>query len=479
MYNISKKLISSLSENNICYCHWKSNLLLNEALDGYDDLDLLVKKTDKISFEYQLKKLNFKEASNKNLNIKSVHHFYGYDKESGNILHLHVYYEIKTGPSWIKSIRFNFEEYVLSNLVRHKSGVMIPKKHIELVFFVIRIMMKYTSFNEFLIISREKFRTEKEIRYLINDIDKQKLTIFLKNYFPKINLKRLYNYIKIIKSDNYIKKIFYAQILKFHVRKYIYNKFYLNYLKNIFQIIYRVLNKLIFKDKKDLKSGGAFIVIAGLDATGKTTIINDLNNWLGKNFTVKTAHFGKPPSTILTLPFNLLIKSLRKKISINSELRTSTNSITQNTSFIYVLRQLVLAFDRYVYVKKIYRYKSLGKIVLCDRYKSENFGVMDSMKLNPKNYSGLKKYLSKMENNLYYSMPIPDIIFKLSVDVETAVKRNAARIKKGKESEEFIRLRHNQNQKLSYTSELFFDINTNYEYPEVLSKIKDSLWKNI
>ena len=63
MYKLSKDLIDGLKSKSINYCHWKSNLLLNEALNGYDDLDLLVKKEDIHRFEILLHKLGFKRAS--------------------------------------------------------------------------------------------------------------------------------------------------------------------------------------------------------------------------------------------------------------------------------------------------------------------------------------------------------------------------------------------------------------------------------
>jgi len=107
MYQLSKALIQQLETNEIVYCHWKSNLLLNEALNGYDDLDLLVKKEHLAKFEATILSMGFKEGSNKNISFSSVKHFYGYDMNSGNILHLHVYYQIKTGPSWTKSFHFN------------------------------------------------------------------------------------------------------------------------------------------------------------------------------------------------------------------------------------------------------------------------------------------------------------------------------------------------------------------------------------
>ncbi len=83
------------------------------ALDGYDDLDLLVAREDIYRFERLIADLGFKEASNRHISFSGVKHFYGYDEESGEILHLHIYYQIKTGASWTKSVHFGFESYVL------------------------------------------------------------------------------------------------------------------------------------------------------------------------------------------------------------------------------------------------------------------------------------------------------------------------------------------------------------------------------
>ncbi len=113
MYHLSKKLIEKLNKHNIRYCHWKSNLLLNEALGGYDDLDFLVAREDIGKFEIVIQSLGFKEASNTNISFYGIKHFYGFDIDTGNILHLHIYYQVKTGASWSKSIHFNFEDYIL------------------------------------------------------------------------------------------------------------------------------------------------------------------------------------------------------------------------------------------------------------------------------------------------------------------------------------------------------------------------------
>ncbi len=476
MYQLSNELVEGLSKANIKYAHWKSNLFLDEALSGYDDLDLLIHRNDILNFELVLLKLGFIEASNRNISFSSVKHFYGHDEKSGNILHLHVYYQIKTGPSWTKPYRFDFEEYLLSNLTKHKSGMSIPGKHIELVIFIFRTMLKYSKINEFILINREHSRNLKEIEYLTKNLDQTKLECFLKRYFPNISKEDILNYIDIIKTGSNINKFIEGKSLRNKLKKYNYMSYLNENLNNIIQFFYRLLNKLLLKEKKIFHTSGMFLVVVGLDATGKTTITNELKRWLGKNLTTRIVHFGKPPSSLLTLPFNLIIKLL-KKSRIHSELKSSIKKDNkQSKSLLYILRQVILSYDRYRLVKNCWNRVSVGELIICDRYKSENYDVMDSKRLNPIMYTGLKNKLAKIENYYYDQMPIPDILFYLTVSVNVAIKRNEERIKKGKETTEFIIARHQQNQNLSYKSKNTIFINTERKYDEVIKEIKKNVW---
>jgi len=475
MYKLAKDLINKLNKEDIKYCHWKSNLLLYDALDGYDDLDLLVSRDDIYIFESLISQLGFKEASNKNISFSGIKHFYGYDNQSGEILHLHIYYQIKTGASWTKSIHFDFENYILDNLIVHESAMLIPKKHIELVIFVFRIMLKYSKINEFILVNREHERTLNEIIYLQNGANKDKVKEFLNIYFSKVSEKEFYNYIDTIRDGSKIKKYLAGKKLKKRLKEYIYmGSLEENYI-NISQLFYRSFNKLFFKQKKKIHSTGALIVIAGLDATGKTTITHDLKKWLGKNFTLSLVHFGKPKSTPITYPFNFLIKLLRREVSSSSSLKSSIQKDTPKP-FIYLVRQVILAYDRYSLIKKYWKKTSSGEIVILDRYKSEDYGVMDSKRLNTVHYSGIKLKLAEFENHLYDIMPTPDVLFYLTVPVEVAVQRNHDRIKEGKESEEFIRLRHKQNRDLNYNSNHTYIINTDQPYESEIRDIKSKIW---
>lgn len=478
MYLISKKLIDLLEEKNVKYCHWKSNLLLNEALAGYDDLDLLVSRDDIFKFEQILLELNFKEASNGKISLNSIKHFYGLDEDTGEILHLHVYYQIKTGPSWIKSYRFDFEEYYLDNLIKHESGMKIPEKHIEFVIFIFRVMLKYTKINEFLLVRKENKRNKKEIEFLLQDIDRNKLDDFLSIYFKEISSDELFKCIEVIKNGSSLNKYFMALKIKRKLSKY--NRFtsFQELYKNFFQLIYRVFNKFVLKEKKSLHNGGLLITIVGLDATGKSTVTNDLRVWLKRNFTTSLIHFGKPKSSLFTYPLNFIIKIMRKKLK-NSSLKSSKKTTSKPKSLLYIIRQVILAYDRYNLIKKYWKKTSNGEIIICDRYKSENFEVMDSKRLLPEVYSGIKQKLALFENNLYNNLPKPDILIQLVVPVEVAVVRNNERVKLDKEDEDFLRQRYKDNDGLNYDAKFQLVINTDDDYDEIIKTIKKEIWNQI
>jgi len=477
MYHLSKKLIEKLNRQNIEYCHWKSNILLNKALNGYDDLDFLVARGDILRFEMAIKSLGFKEATNKHINYSGIKHFYGFDIVSGEILHLHIYYQIKTGPSWSKSIHFHFEDYILDNLTLHSSGVLIPQKYIELPIFVFRVLLKYSRFHEAILVDREKKRIEEELVYLEDGLNVDKLRLFLEKFFPNISLDEFYRYIDVIKSGSNFRKYIIGKRLYSKLSNYRYLTLFEEFRLNFYQLIYRVFNRLIFKEKKQLCTLGTMIVITGADATGKTTLTHDLKEWLGRDFTTHLIHFGKPPSTLLTLPINIFIRLFKKRGSGSRAVKFSTQKGSNKKSLIYMIRQLALAYDRYSQIRKYYRFVSKGDILIVDRYKSENYYVMDSPRLNPKDYKGLKQKIAELENRLYSQMPVPDILFVLTVPVEVAVERNKKRIKEGKESEEFIRIRHKENQNLEYIAKNLYTIDTNVPYEMELREVKGRIWR--
>ena len=472
MLGIIRDLIKHLSDNDINYCHWKSNYRLDEFLDGKGDLDLLVCRKDANKFEGILSMLGFKESLIINTGIK---HFYGLDNETGKIVHLHVYYQIKTGTDFLKPYRLQIEEILLKHIVRHKSGLIYLKKEIELVLFIFRLALKFSRFSYFLFFLTERHELKRELSYLINDVDVPTINQILEeialikeiDFWSLVESLKNFDLISMFKISNKIAK---------ELSSFRYVNVYIEEIKNIFLTGKKVFQKLriLKKSKKKLANGGIFIAITGLDATGKTSITRDLFSWLDNHFEVSLMHFGKPPPTLLTIPFRLIIKGLRLKKKKNGGVIKGFSWEKKNDSFIYILRYLILAYERYSLVKKAWKTINEGGIVIFDRYKSENLGLMDSKRLMSGKFKGIKKMMALMENNFYNKMPIPDLIIHLTVPLEVALERN--KLRKESDNECFLKERYAINKNLRFRAKKLEIIDTNSDYQLVLKQIKKIIW---
>jgi len=477
MYKLSNDLIIELNKNQITYCHWKSNINIIKALGGYDDLDILVKKTDFSKFHKVLVSLNFKEALNKKLNIKSIKHYYGLDKNSGNILHLHIYTQILTGPSWTKSYRFEIHNEYFNFRKEDSSDMPLPPKSLELLIFVFRIYLKLSSGLEFFPTYIQRKEIVEELNYLTQDLNNSILKNYLKIYFPKISFENFVKYKLCLLKGNFFELIKYSLIIRLKLRKYQVYPIYKQISKSFSQFFYRTINKLLLKQKKNLKNGGIFIAITGLDASGKSSMVKKIQDWLSFNFTVKSVHFGRPKTTFITFPMGLLFKIY--KIFKKDRFESKSKKSKPKKSLIYIIRQLSLAYDRYRLAINSIGKVSKGEIILCDRYKSENYFVMDSKRLDPSSVKFIKRSLAKFENSFYDAMPEPDIIINLTVPIDVAVKRNNERVKKDKESESALRERYLKNKNLTYKSKSFYNIDTNQNYNKLVNEVKSIIWSNI
>jgi len=475
-WELSTSLINGLNNNSIDYCHWKSNINVEKAMSGFDDLDLLISRNHFNKCQILLAELGFKEALNAIQSIHSVRHYYGYDQLSGEILHVHLYVSIITGPSWTKGYTFGIEqEYLCSSTLDYNTEIRLPQKELELALYLIRICLKYTSLLEapMVIFSRKLIRTE--IEYLLNG-SSEVLASEIFNRLVGVNNSRLFESISHPNAGLY-RIMVTALKVRSKLKRWRTLSWFEQIANSILQLSYRIINKILFKEKKKFANGGLLVCFVGLDASGKSSMLNEADSWLSKRFNVKKIHFGRPPSTAISLVPNFLIKT-SKKLKGNRRISSSYTG-EKSESLIYVTRQLLLAYDRYKLVLKARKMARKGSIVLIDRFKAENIGVMDSYKLDPNRFNSLKKYLAKIENSLYSKMGQPGLILHLKVPLDVAIERNRKRIKADKESTSELKLRYEKNKNLEYSCINYYMIDSNSDYSEVLAEIKGLIWKTI
>ena len=492
------RLVGTLNSNGVVYCHWKSNFSLTQALSGALDLDLLVDRRSLSQALTILINLGFKHAIVKwGSGTPIASHYYGFDLQTGQLIHVHLFSRVLTGESFVKSHLLPFEQMLLENAA-YIEQIRVTPRPAELVLFILRTFIKYGSLLDLLYLlgNSEEIRTE--LRWLQAGDDMSEALCLLRKYCPVISEQLFLKCIDTLNGNSSLAK---RVMLSQHVRRRlrVYEKHTsLNRILAYVQLLWGQLQRRISGTKKNKKlyAGGAVIAFVGPEATGKSTLVSESGRWLGNEFAVKMIHAGKPPSSWFTLPVNLALPLIS---SLLPRLRTTClkghSAITNPTQFqptgvglpvlVYALRAVVLAWDRRQLLLKARRSVANGEIVICDRYPSETIGAMDSPRLreNPSK-SGMilviYNWLARLEYRFYEQIPPPEIVLRLKVSVETAKKRNRERIKAGKEADAYVESRHRQSREWNrHGTGYICDIKTEQPLAETILSVKKIIWESL
>jgi thymidylate kinase len=488
MLLLSDTLLSKLKKYDIKYCHWKSNMNLSTELNG-GELDLFVENESKNDFESLIGELGFIKAFDSlQSHVDNVHHFYGMDRGSGKILHLHVFYDILTGESISKNLNLKLDDLLLKDL-SYKSKVVIPSAKVELIIFLIRIFSKHQSIIEYLLLLRDYGSIKKELLHIEQRMGEDKnLDKILKKYFNGLPEKLIKKSIQSIKSEeNFFSKYLIAKKINKYIKKYArYNRVMAFYLRNVLVLKY-VLQKLVIRRKTKVLSKDGFVcAIAGPDATGKSTMVKNLNKTLAKDFKVEKYHLGKPKSSFLTIPFNLIspiIKIIFDEKRNTQLVKNKKSHLQDHSGLIQSISSIVLAYDRLKLTKKIFKKAKNGSIVICDRWPSKKIGAMDSPRIRCLESSGIRNkiimFLQKIEQSIYGKIQNPNLIIQLTVPIEIAIERNTDRKKNNKEDNNYIVERHDKKYLPDYSEMNFILFDTSESLNESISKLKYKFWEEL
>lgn len=142
-----------------------------------------------------------------------------------------------------------------------------------------------------------------------------------------------------------------------------------------------------------------FIVLEGIDGSGKTTQLNKIKEYVAKEFPNKDIIFTREPGGL----DNHIGEELREVI-LNNEMDDYT-------------RALLYAASRYEHQLKIKEWIADNKIVICDRY------IYSSLAYNSNNISEMNEILNI---NRYNDIIKPNAIlfYRINMDIYNERKRN-------------------------------------------------------
>jgi thymidylate kinase len=480
---VIRSFLESLDAKGVRFCHWKSNIRLGDTLAGIEDIDLLVHRGDAKPFHESMLENGFKLAQSRaGVGHPGVFHALSLDAASGELAHLHAYHQIVSGDSLVKNYRLKIEDMLL-NETSDMHGVKVPSREAELVLFALRIALKHVSLIEIMMVNRHYRAIADEMEWLSNESDPAKAAALCATFFPTIEPAIFQQLLDaIINKEALVHRV----ILGWRVAWRLRDKRRLAPVRASMSRLWRVLSLVLgrLRHRKDLalQTGGLIVALVGPKATGKSTLSSALAIRLGSELNVHRIHAGKPPATALTLVTRALIPIARLLFRNErpSQYQKPERRRAQQFSLLYVFHMTLLAYERQRLLRGAFRMAAAGDIVVSDRYPSASTGAIDSSCFDDaavtKCGSALKRLLMNIERAIYKGMPKPDLVIRLVAPMDTAIQRDAKRLKPGGPDSEAVQRRWMFETQADYFGMPVFHIDTNRPIDETIRDVVATVW---
>ena len=486
MLPLVEKFFTALQSEGVVYCHWKSNAFVARAAQGEDDLDLLISPASRPVFLGILNRLGFKEALLPKGRPQSpgILSYYGYDETAGRLIHVHVHYKLILGHDLTKNYHLAIENIYLESSFQGEF-CRIPAPEFEWAVFVIRMVLKYSTWNAILGgQGRLTGRERQEMEYLQAKVSREQVGQVLTKHLP---------FLKIERFDDCLRSLqpgcpFWIRFRAGHRLQKVLQGCRLR--PQVIDIWLQLWRRLAMAGKrrlsggipgKRMKNGGILVAFVGGDGAGKTTVIEGISEWLSPPFVTTKVHLGKPSWSWTTRLIRGLLK-IGRILGFWPFTRAPLEFRDEETPVSFpgypsLIREVCTARDRYRSYRKARRQADKGVLVICDRFPLPRMISMDGPQVESLTRTlpsqRLIRLLGKLERRYYQPILRPDLLFVLKADPDTAAAR------KPDEIAAYVRARSKEFWEKDWEGWGAQVIDANQPKIEVLHRIKVLLWAHL
>lgn len=426
-----------LEDSGVDYCHWKSNAAIDRSLSGDNDLDLLVGRGDVRRFTELLCNLGFARAYKPGTAVPGVESFYGFDQERDRWVHVHAHYQLVLGDDRTKNYRLPIEEAYIRSAA--PSDVLrLPAPEFEFIVFVIRMTLKYCTWDETLWCALRGRRAgpgaseRHEFGYLRPRVDAARLSSILAEHFPFVVDSLFSACVAALTAEIPFRERVRAGrslevALQPHARR---SRGADTALRVARRISIAAARRTRRAPRNRLIVGGAMVGVMGGDGAGKSTVLAELERWLGAEFDVRVVHLGKPRWSGTTTTVRGALKvaavttdALRRRVEFAPMERLGI----MVSDYRPLLWLLCTARDRHRTYGRARRFAMRGGLVLCDRYPHPRLTSMEvpliATRAGGRVDGRLVKTMVRLEERYHRSIAQPELLVVLRVDPEIAVAR--------------------------------------------------------
>lgn len=473
------KLCKTLETEKIDYCHWKSNAALHLSASGKNDLDLLINRQDVQRFGEILYHLNFKRTiAPADKQMPGVVNYYGYDQQTGKLLHVHGHYQLVLGHDGTKNYRLPIEKAFLASATQTQL-FKVPTPEWEFLVLVIRMVLKYSTWD--VILTRQSCMptgARSELEYLEPLINWSQLYGYLNQNLPYIDTELFNQCWQALQPDCSVwKRIRVGSQLQKALSSDARRPPMIDVsLKNWRRVVWGARRRLGWhQPKKRLASGGAMIALVGGDGAGKSTMVTELHTWLSQEFDTLPVHMGKPPWLWTSVVIRALLKGGRLLSTVvrgKAPPPVDINS-PEFPGYHRLIQLICIARDRQQAYRKAQRFVNNGGIVICDRFALPGVMIMDGPQLaqwDEIRQNSWGKWLTQLEQNCYRGIAPPTLTVVLKLDPEIAVQR--------RQDENTISVRHRSTEvwQIDWEKTSAQVVDASLPPSQVLTQLKSLVW---
>ena len=426
-----RRLVAALDAAGVTYCHWKSNESIARSASGENDLDLLVARAHAGPFTEVLTDLGFRVARpGADRQLPGIIDYYGFDDDAGRIVHVHAHFQLVLGDDMTKNFRLPIEDLYLRSAT-HQGLFPLPSPHFEYVVFVLRMVMKHSTWDAQLDRKSRLTASEgRELAYLEARTDPSEVASLVEAHLPFLD-RQLFARCELAAAErvgNLGRAITAARLLhalRSHGRRTETVDLALRLWRRRWRRVQRRIPQTT--SKKRLDTGGLMIALLGGDGSGKSTAVGLLVQHLSKDFDVRRFHMGKPPWSRLTR----IVKRPMGRLRTYGFFRTTRLPAWHDfdgdfPGLAFMVWHVLTARDRYLEYRRARRAVARGTIAVCDRFPTTAIRLMDGPRtpmLPGVDRRPIARWLRTREVGYYAQMLPPDVAVVLRVPPDVAVER--------------------------------------------------------
>lgn len=481
-------LFQALNRAGVRYCHWKSNVHLEQALSGKTDLDLLVDREHGELFRSVLNEHHIKPlVAAPGKHYPGIDNYLGYDPGSGKLFHLHVHYQLILGEQFVKNYRLPVEKQFLDS-ARPDQGVKVPAPELELIILSLRALLKYRDRD--VIKDMFSIRTpglpaaiRQEINWLMAQTNRASLEVALQTLGDIVPADVVRGFLDTVVDQPRAGYTLFRlrervrQALRPYQRQ---DRFWaaLHYCRELWRRRKRIRSRP--PQKMSPVGGGQTIALVGADGAGKSTTRQILYQWLAWKFDTHVFYLGSQEPTrrsiTLYLLFRMARRSQRECSRLLGDQRLPSRWLAGLRETILKCHHISIAYDRYYRCRTGRQLAARGSMVIFDRFPLE--APLDGPRIaHPaKGSTALENFLYRWEQDIYRQNSWPDFFLLMDVHPDVSLHRKPDHDPKA------IEAKHNFLRQFAAREtgrHLIAIIDANRPLDVVVAQLKEAMWPQL